>query len=428
MVARFDTHEAMVNGARAGLGWASVPECVCRSATATSRASSGSRSTPTPCAIRSISRGTRAASSPPQALAVQGIHPRQRARGLLPRTTRAARPQPVRSGRACGPHAFARPAARLPRPANACGRSVLAGASGSQRLAFAGPPPPSSHSYDGRRKARPCLQAHSLTAAASRSRAAISPGRRYRPPVRPPYSLLPCAGAARAPCSLRDPLHGKIDATSRAIRHWPSVRSGPRSPYRTDGTARPEEESVDKQGIIDASRARREGERIFYTSCPANGCWDSACILKCHVKDGKVIAIEPDDTRQPERQPRGLRLGEHLEGQRADAPLRHGPFVEEGALRRDAPSASHEARGREGCGQRLLRAHQLGRSARHHCGEDDRGQREVRPVPASSIRSIPASRRTGFPWLPGGRPASAPGASTPRRGMRLARCCTSAST
>ena len=47
---------------------------------------------------------------------------------------------------------------------------------------------------------------------------------------------------------------------------------------------------MDKQGIIEASRHRREGERIFYTSCPANGCWDSACILKCHVKDGKVIA------------------------------------------------------------------------------------------------------------------------------------------
>lgn len=28
MVARFDTHEAMVNGAKAGLGWASIPECV----------------------------------------------------------------------------------------------------------------------------------------------------------------------------------------------------------------------------------------------------------------------------------------------------------------------------------------------------------------------------------------------------------------
>lgn len=28
MVARFDTHEAMMNGAKAGLGWATVPECI----------------------------------------------------------------------------------------------------------------------------------------------------------------------------------------------------------------------------------------------------------------------------------------------------------------------------------------------------------------------------------------------------------------
>ena len=49
---------------------------------------------------------------------------------------------------------------------------------------------------------------------------------------------------------------------------------------------------MDKQAIIDASKKRREGERIFYTSCPANGCWDSACVLRCHEKDGKIIAIE----------------------------------------------------------------------------------------------------------------------------------------
>ncbi|WP_443657698.1 LysR family transcriptional regulator [Ellagibacter isourolithinifaciens] len=30
MVARFDTHEAMMNGARAGLGWTSVPRCIAR--------------------------------------------------------------------------------------------------------------------------------------------------------------------------------------------------------------------------------------------------------------------------------------------------------------------------------------------------------------------------------------------------------------
>ncbi len=53
---------------------------------------------------------------------------------------------------------------------------------------------------------------------------------------------------------------------------------------------------MDKQGIIDASKKRRAGERIFYTSCPANGCWDSACVLKCHLKDGKLIAVEPDDS------------------------------------------------------------------------------------------------------------------------------------
>ena len=56
---------------------------------------------------------------------------------------------------------------------------------------------------------------------------------------------------------------------------------------------------MDKQGIIESSRKRREGERTFYTSCPANGCWDSACVLKCHEKDGKIIAIEPDDSVNP---------------------------------------------------------------------------------------------------------------------------------
>lgn len=56
---------------------------------------------------------------------------------------------------------------------------------------------------------------------------------------------------------------------------------------------------MDKQGIIETSKKRREGERIFYTSCPANGCWDSACVLKCHEKDGKIIAIEPDDSVNP---------------------------------------------------------------------------------------------------------------------------------
>ena len=53
---------------------------------------------------------------------------------------------------------------------------------------------------------------------------------------------------------------------------------------------------MDKQELIEESRKRHESDRIFYTSCPANGCWDSACVLRCHVKDGKIIAIEPDDS------------------------------------------------------------------------------------------------------------------------------------
>ena len=53
---------------------------------------------------------------------------------------------------------------------------------------------------------------------------------------------------------------------------------------------------MDKQTFIDASKKEHEVDRVFYTSCPASGCWDSACILKCSVKDGKIISIEPDDT------------------------------------------------------------------------------------------------------------------------------------
>ena len=53
---------------------------------------------------------------------------------------------------------------------------------------------------------------------------------------------------------------------------------------------------MDSSRYAQEKAARHEGERIFYTTCPANGCWDAACILKCHEKDGKLVAIEPDDT------------------------------------------------------------------------------------------------------------------------------------
>lgn len=41
---------------------------------------------------------------------------------------------------------------------------------------------------------------------------------------------------------------------------------------------------------------RHQGESVSYTSCQQNGCWVDGCVLKVRTKDGKVTAIEPDDT------------------------------------------------------------------------------------------------------------------------------------
>lgn len=40
---------------------------------------------------------------------------------------------------------------------------------------------------------------------------------------------------------------------------------------------------------------RHEGEVINYSSCSQNGCFEG-CVLRTHVKDGKITAIETDDT------------------------------------------------------------------------------------------------------------------------------------
>lgn len=184
---------------------------------------------------------------------------------------------------------------------------------------------------------------------------------------------------------------------------------------------------MDKQGIIDASRARREGERIFYTSCPANGCWDSACILKCHVKDGKVIAIEPDDSV-------------NQNDSREDCGWEN---IWKGNVQMRPCAMGHSWKKELYAETRLL--HPMKR-----VGEKGAGKGYFVPIsweealdtiaekmievkekygPYGIFHSqYPSFEKNGFPWLPGGRPASAPGASTPRRGMRLARCCTSAST
>ena len=57
-----------------------------------------------------------------------------------------------------------------------------------------------------------------------------------------------------------------------------------------------------KQGQLENVRkqllSKHEGEEISYSTCPQNGCFDM-CILKTHLKDGKVVAIETDDSVHP---------------------------------------------------------------------------------------------------------------------------------
>ena len=40
---------------------------------------------------------------------------------------------------------------------------------------------------------------------------------------------------------------------------------------------------------------KHEGETVVYTTCLCNCGGNSQCVIKAHVKDGKVIRVEPDD-------------------------------------------------------------------------------------------------------------------------------------
>lgn len=53
---------------------------------------------------------------------------------------------------------------------------------------------------------------------------------------------------------------------------------------------------MNRDELIQKSKSIHDADRVFYTTCPQNGCWDSACVLKCYEKDGKLLAVEPDDT------------------------------------------------------------------------------------------------------------------------------------
>ena len=53
-------------------------------------------------------------------------------------------------------------------------------------------------------------------------------------------------------------------------------------------------EQVDQ--LVEKLSAPHEDNETVYTCCQQNGCWDACCILKCQVKDGKLISVIPDDT------------------------------------------------------------------------------------------------------------------------------------
>ena len=56
---------------------------------------------------------------------------------------------------------------------------------------------------------------------------------------------------------------------------------------------------MSRESVVEKLGERHEGVDYFYTTCHNNGCWDATCLIKCSVKDDKIIAIEPDDSVNP---------------------------------------------------------------------------------------------------------------------------------
>jgi anaerobic dimethyl sulfoxide reductase subunit A len=50
------------------------------------------------------------------------------------------------------------------------------------------------------------------------------------------------------------------------------------------------------QKMVENLQQAHAADRIAYTTCVNNGCWDASCILRCRVRDNKLISIEPDDS------------------------------------------------------------------------------------------------------------------------------------
>ena len=56
---------------------------------------------------------------------------------------------------------------------------------------------------------------------------------------------------------------------------------------------------MSRESVVEKLGERHEGVDYFYTTCHNNGCWDATCLIKCSVKDDKIVAIEPDDSVNP---------------------------------------------------------------------------------------------------------------------------------
>lgn len=53
---------------------------------------------------------------------------------------------------------------------------------------------------------------------------------------------------------------------------------------------------MSKEKTIEGLAGIHEDTEFKYTCCAQNGCWDSSCIIKCEVRDGKLISISSDDS------------------------------------------------------------------------------------------------------------------------------------
>ena len=48
---------------------------------------------------------------------------------------------------------------------------------------------------------------------------------------------------------------------------------------------------MSRESVVEKLGERHEGVDYFYTTCHNNGCWDATCLIKCSVKDDKIVAI-----------------------------------------------------------------------------------------------------------------------------------------